>query len=109
MRQAISRFPHVDILVNNFGRYEVKPFEELTDEDWAAIIETNFMSGLRLSRHYLPEMKVQNWGRIIFISSDSARYIPAEMIHYGVTKTMQVTLARGGHHAPGSAVHQLTR
>src|SRR6266850_7986734 len=95
VRQAISRFPHVDILINNLGRYEVKPFEELTDEDWTAIIETNFMSGLRLSRHYLPAMKVQNWGRIIFISSESALYIPAEMIHYGVTKTMQVALARG--------------
>jgi NAD(P)-dependent dehydrogenase (short-subunit alcohol dehydrogenase family) len=67
----------------------------LTDDDWRAIIETNFLSGVRLSRHYLPHMKQAGWGRIIFISSESAVNIPTEMIHYGVTKTMQVALARG--------------
>lgn len=89
------RFPSVDILVNNLGVYEPKPFGEISDADWQATIETNFMSGVRLSRHYLPRMKKANWGRIIFIASESATNIPVEMIHYGVTKTMQVALARG--------------
>jgi NAD(P)-dependent dehydrogenase (short-subunit alcohol dehydrogenase family) len=93
--QATSRFPQVDILINNLGYYEPKAFEYISDEDWMAIIETNFMSGVRLSRHYLPKMKARNWGRIIFISSESAINIPVEMIHYGVTKTMQLALARG--------------
>lgn len=93
--EAIARFPTADILVNNLGMYEPKPFEEITDTDWAAIIETNFMSGVRLCRHYLSRMKTSGWGRIIFISSESAVNIPVEMIHYGVTKTMQVALARG--------------
>jgi NAD(P)-dependent dehydrogenase (short-subunit alcohol dehydrogenase family) len=93
--ETTKRFPDVDVLVNNLGIYEVKPFEQITDEDWSAIIETNFLSGVRLSRHYLPRMKTAGWGRIVFISSESAVNIPAEMIHYGVTKTMQVALARG--------------
>jgi NAD(P)-dependent dehydrogenase (short-subunit alcohol dehydrogenase family) len=93
--QCIQAVPTVDILVNNLGVYEVKPFEQISDDDWRAIIETNFMSGVRLSRHYLSRMKAANWGRIIFISSESATNIPVEMIHYGVTKTMQVALARG--------------
>jgi NAD(P)-dependent dehydrogenase (short-subunit alcohol dehydrogenase family) len=93
--EATRQFPQVDILVNNLGMYEPKPFEEITDADWSAIIETNFMSGVRLSRHYLPRMKSAGWGRIIFVSSESAVNIPVEMIHYGVTKTMQVALARG--------------
>jgi len=92
---AIQRFPDVDILVNNLGVYAPKPFEQISDADWLAIIETNFMSGVRLSRHYLPRMKQSNWGRIIFISSESAVNVPVEMIHYGVTKTMQIALARG--------------
>jgi NAD(P)-dependent dehydrogenase (short-subunit alcohol dehydrogenase family) len=93
--KCIQAAPAVDILVNNLGAYEPKPFEQITDDDWRAIIETNFMSGVRLSRHYLPRMKAAKWGRIVFISSESAINIPAEMIHYGVTKTMQVALARG--------------
>lgn len=93
--KAAQRFPDVAILVNNLGVYAPKPFEDITDADWASIIETNFMSGLRLSRYYLSRMKAANWGRIIFISSESAVNIPVEMIHYGVTKTMQVALARG--------------
>ena len=92
---VLKRYEHLDILVNNLGTYGVKAFEELTDDDWRAIIETNFMSGVRLSRHYLPRMKEAGWGRILFISSESAVNIPTEMIHYGVTKTMQVALARG--------------
>jgi NAD(P)-dependent dehydrogenase (short-subunit alcohol dehydrogenase family) len=92
---ATRSFPSLDILVNNLGVYEPKSFEELADEDWRAIIETNFMSAVRLCRHYLPRMKAADWGRIIFISSESGANIPVEMIHYGVTKTMQVALARG--------------
>src|SRR2546429_1798917 len=95
VKQATSRFPHVDILINNLGIYEPKSFEDISDEDWMAMIETNFMSGVRLSRHYLPKMRAKSWGRIIFISSESAINIPVEMIHYGVTKTMQLALARG--------------
>src|SRR6266481_7405573 len=93
--KCIEGVPTVDVLVNNLGVYEPKPFEQITDNDWHAIIETNFMSGVRLSRHYLSRMKEANWGRIIFISSESAINIPVEMIHYGVTKTMQLALARG--------------
>lgn len=93
--QTTKRHPDVDILVNNLGVYEVKDFEQITDAEWLTIIETNFLSGVRLSRHYLPRMKAAGWGRIIFISSESAVNIPVEMIHYGVTKTMQVALARG--------------
>ena len=93
--KCIEAVPSVEILVNNLGVYEPKPFEKITDDDWHSIIETNFMSGVRLCRHYLPHMKTANWGRIIFISSESAVNIPVEMIHYGVTKTMQVALARG--------------
>jgi len=93
--KCIEALPAVDVLVNNLGVYEPKPFEKITDDDWHSIIETNFMSGVRLCRHYLPGMKTVNSGRIIFISSESAINIPVEMIHYGVTKTMQVALARG--------------
>ena len=95
VEQATSRFPHVDILINSLGIYEPKSFEDISDEDWMAMIETNFMSGVRLSRYYLPKMKARYWGRIVFISSESAINIPVEMIHYGVTKTMQLALARG--------------
>ena len=90
-----ARFQRIDVLVNNLGTYEPKPFEKLTDEDWHAIIETNFFSGLRLSRNFLPGMLNRNWGRIIFISSESAVQPPPEMLHYGVTKTMQIALGRG--------------
>jgi len=93
--KCIEAMPVIDVLVNNLGMYEPKPFEKITDDEWHAIIETNFMSGVRLCRHYLPGMITANWGRIIFISSESAVNIPVEMIHYGVTKTMQVALARG--------------
>lgn len=93
--ELYKRFSKIEILVNNLGVYEPKPFEKITDADWHDIIETNFFSGLRLSRAYLPVMLNHNWGRIIFISSESAVQIPKEMIHYGVTKTMQIALARG--------------
>ncbi len=93
--EAIERFPEVDILVNNLGIFEAKPFPEITDQDWMRFFEVNVLSGVRLSRHYLPGMKRRNWGRIVFISSESAVQIPAEMIHYGMTKTAQVAVARG--------------
>jgi NAD(P)-dependent dehydrogenase (short-subunit alcohol dehydrogenase family) len=95
IQQAIARFPALDILVNNLGIFEVKPFEQITDEDWFRFFEVNVLSGVRLSRHYLPGMKQRNWGRIVFISSESAVQIPAEMIHYGMTKTAQLAIARG--------------
>jgi NAD(P)-dependent dehydrogenase (short-subunit alcohol dehydrogenase family) len=94
-RAAIERFPEVDILVNNLGIFEAKPFEDIPDADWLRIFEVNILSGVRLSRHYLPVMKRHNWGRIVFISSESAIQIPAEMIHYGMTKTAQLAIARG--------------
>ena len=84
-----------DILVNNLGIFEPKPFEAVTDADWYRFFDTNVMSGIRLSRHYLPLMVKRRWGRIVFISSESALNIPAEMIHYGMTKTAQLAIARG--------------
>jgi NAD(P)-dependent dehydrogenase (short-subunit alcohol dehydrogenase family) len=90
-----QEIPAVDILVNNLGVYEPKPFPEITDQDWISIFEVNVLSGVRLSRVYLPKMLAKNWGRIAFISSESAINSPVEMIHYGVTKTAQVALARG--------------
>ena len=93
--ETILRFPTVDILVNNLGMYEPRAFEATSDADWQAIIEINFMSGVRLSRHYLPRMKAADWGRIIFLSIESGVNIPAEMIHYGVTKAMYLALSRG--------------
>src|SRR4029077_8903643 len=91
----VARFPAVDILVNNLGIFEPKPFEEIPDEDWQRFFDVNVLSGVRLSRAYLAGMKQRNWGRIIFISSESAVQIPAEMVHYGMTKTAQVAIARG--------------
>src|ERR1700719_1497756 len=84
-----------DILVNNLGLFEPKPFAEIPDADWLRFFEVNVMSGVRLSRHYLPGMLRKNWGRIIFISSESGQQIPAEMIHYGMTKTAQIAVGRG--------------
>lgn len=93
--QLFTRYPEVDILINNLGIFEPKPFEEIPDADWVRFFEVNVLSGVRLSRHYLPGMKQRNWGRIIFISSESGLQIPAEMIHYGMTKTAQIAVARG--------------
>jgi NAD(P)-dependent dehydrogenase (short-subunit alcohol dehydrogenase family) len=87
--------PTVDILVNNLGIFEPKPFAEVTDEDWLRFFEVNVLSGVRLSRFYLPQMLGKNWGRIVFISSESAINTPAEMVHYGLTKTAQLAVARG--------------
>src|SRR5216117_596986 len=91
----LQRFPFVDILVNNLGIFEPKPFEDIPDADWRRFFEVNVLSGVRLSRAYLPGMKQRNWGRIVFISSESAINTPVEMIHYGMTKTAQLALARG--------------
>jgi NAD(P)-dependent dehydrogenase (short-subunit alcohol dehydrogenase family) len=96
---GVSRFlaeaGDADILVNNLGIFEPKPFTEISDEEWLKFFEVNVMSGVRLSRHYLPKMMKKNWGRIVFISSESALNIPVEMIHYGTTKTAQLAIARG--------------
>ncbi|HYQ90519.1 MAG TPA: SDR family oxidoreductase [Candidatus Competibacteraceae bacterium] len=93
--QLTARIPQVDILVNNLGIFEPKPFLEITDADWLRFFETNVMSGVRLSRHYLPGMQAKNWGRIVFVASESGVQIPVEMIHYGMTKTAQIAIARG--------------
>ncbi len=91
----IRLIPKVDILVNNAGIYEVRPFADISDDEWLHIFNVNVMSGIRLSRHYLKPMLKQNWGRILFISSESGLQIPKEMIHYGMTKAAQLAVARG--------------
>jgi NAD(P)-dependent dehydrogenase (short-subunit alcohol dehydrogenase family) len=93
--KMIQAVPDVDVLVNNMGIFEPKPFEKIPDDDWFRFFEANVMSGVRLSRHYLSGMRKRNWGRILFVSSESAVQIPVEMIHYGMTKTAQVAIARG--------------
>jgi len=90
-----AKHPLVDILVNNLGIFEVRPFEEISDADWRRFFDVNVLSGARLARLYLPSMRKRNWGRIIFISSESGYQIPAEMIHYGMTKAAQIAVARG--------------
>ncbi len=94
-QELAERFPDVEILVNNLGIFEPKPFEEIPDADWRRFFEVNVLSGVRLARLYLPGMKRRNWGRIIFISSESGIQIPAEMIHYGMTKAAQLAVSRG--------------
>lgn len=91
----VVRFPKVDILINNLGIFDPKPFEEINDAEWQHFFNVNVLSGARLSRAYLPGMRAQNWGRIVFISSESGVQIPVEMIHYGVTKTALLGLSRG--------------
>lgn len=90
-----STFPEVTILINNLGIFEAVPFEEISDEEWSHFFSVNVLSGVRLSRLYLPHMKKTNWGRIIFISSESGVNIPEEMVHYGMTKAAQISIARG--------------
>lgn len=94
-QEVFSRFPEVDILVNNLGVFDQKQFADITDADWSRIFETNVMSGVRFSRHYSVGMRKQGWGRILFVSSEAAQRVPRDMIHYSVTKTAQLTLARG--------------
>jgi NAD(P)-dependent dehydrogenase (short-subunit alcohol dehydrogenase family) len=91
----IEQLPYVDILINNVAIFELKQFNAITDEDWFKFYEVNVLSGIRLSRAYFDKMIEKNWGRIIFISSESALQIPEEMIHYGMTKTAQIAVARG--------------
>ena len=94
--ESLTRqLPAADILVNNVGIFEPKAFVDIPDADWQRFFEVNVLSGVRLSRHYLPGMMKAGWGRIVFISSESAINIPTEMIHYGFTKTAQLSLARG--------------
>ncbi|QIN79463.1 SDR family oxidoreductase [Rubrobacter marinus] len=95
VEELLRRVPEVDVLVNNLGIFEPKGFAEITDDDWFRFFETNVMSGVRLARAYLPGMTGRGWGRIIFVSSESGVQIPAEMIHYGTTKTAQLAVARG--------------
>ncbi len=91
----VAAVPDLDVLVNNTGVFVPRPFAELTDEDWDGVWATNVMSGVRLSRHHAPRMAGRGWGRIVFVSSESALQIPPEMVHYGVTKTAQLAVARG--------------
>lgn len=91
----VKQHPAIDILVNNLGIFDPKPFDEIPDEDWQHFFDTNVMSGVRLTRAYLTKMKAKNWGRVVFISSESGVQIPVGMIHYGVTKTAQLGLSRG--------------
>jgi NAD(P)-dependent dehydrogenase (short-subunit alcohol dehydrogenase family) len=91
----LKKAPDADVLVNNLGIFDPKPFMEISDAEWLKFFEINVLSGVRLSRKYLPGMLKKNWGRVIFISSESSQMIPTEMIHYGVTKTSQVAIARG--------------
>lgn len=91
----VRAFPNVEILVNSLGIFEPKPFEEIPDEDWRRFFDVNVLSGVRLARMYLPAMRRADWGRIIFISSESGVQIPVEMVHYGVTKTALLGVSRG--------------
>lgn len=92
---VVRQHPGIEILVNNLGIFEAKRFEDIPDEDWMHIFDVNVLSGVRLARLVLPAMKQANWGRIIFISSESAVQIPTEMIHYGMSKTAQLAVSRG--------------
>jgi NAD(P)-dependent dehydrogenase (short-subunit alcohol dehydrogenase family) len=94
-KKLISQVPETDILVNNLGIYESKDFTNITDEDWLHYFEVNLLGGIRLARHYFPGMLKRNWGRVIFVSSEAAAEVHPDMIHYGVTKTGQVVVARG--------------
>ena len=94
-QQLLNGAGELDILVNNLGIFEPKPFEQIGDEDWTRFFEVNVMSGVRLSRHHLPRMKARNWGRIVFISSESGICPPAEMVHYGMSKSAQLSVSRG--------------
>jgi NAD(P)-dependent dehydrogenase (short-subunit alcohol dehydrogenase family) len=91
----VKRFPEVDILVNNLGIYEPKPFFEIEDADWSKMFEVNVMSGVRMTRHYLKRMLEKDWGRVVFVSSESGIFVPKEMVHYGFSKAAQLFIARG--------------
>ncbi|SFB57985.1 SDR family NAD(P)-dependent oxidoreductase [Azotobacter beijerinckii] len=93
--QLIAAQPDTDILINNLGYYEAKPFVEISDEDWLRMLDVNVMSGVRLSRHYFPRMLEKNWGRVIFVSSEVGAFTPPDMVHYGVSKSAQLAVSRG--------------
>jgi NAD(P)-dependent dehydrogenase (short-subunit alcohol dehydrogenase family) len=93
--RLIAAHPEADVLINNMGIFEPRRFEEISDADWLRFFEANVLSGVRLARHYVRGMRARNWGRIVFVSSESGVQIPAEMIHYGVSKTAQIAVARG--------------
>lgn len=95
VQSLLQAVPEVDILINNLGIFDPRPFEQIGDDEWLRFFEVNVMSGVRLSRHYLPRMKAADWGRIIFISSESGLCPPAEMVHYGMTKSAQLSISRG--------------
>jgi NAD(P)-dependent dehydrogenase (short-subunit alcohol dehydrogenase family) len=95
IKALTEAYPQVDILVNNLGIFDPAPFEAIADSEWQRFFDTNVMSGVRLSRHYLPAMKAANWGRIVFISSESGINTPGEMVHYGMTKSAQLAVSRG--------------
>ena len=95
-QRIIDAFPEVDILVNNMAIFQIKPFFELSDDDWGSMFEANVMSGIRLTRHYLNRMlETKDWGRVVFVSSESGVLIPKEMVHYGFSKSAQLAVARG--------------
>jgi len=93
--ELFGQLPEVDVLVNNLGIFEPRAFADISDADWLRFFEVNVLSGVRLARHYVPGMRARDWGRVIFVSSESGLQIPAEMIHYGMTKTAQLAVARG--------------
>ena len=95
VERLLNALPEIDILINNVGIFELKPFASIDDEDWKNIFEVNVMSGVRLSRHVLPTMLLKKWGRIVFISSESGVNIPENMIHYGTTKAAMFSLSNG--------------
>jgi NAD(P)-dependent dehydrogenase (short-subunit alcohol dehydrogenase family) len=100
-----EHLPDVDVLVNNAGIFAPRAFEDIPDAEWLTFFETNVMSGVRLARHYLRGMRARNWGRIVFVSSESGLQIPVEMIHYGTTKTAQLAIARGlAEHVRGTGI-----
>ena len=92
---CIAQVPETNILVNNLGIYEPKTFADISDEEWLRLFEVNVLSGIRLARHYFPQMLARNWGRVIFVSSESGIMTPGEMVHYGMTKTAQLAVSRG--------------
>jgi NAD(P)-dependent dehydrogenase (short-subunit alcohol dehydrogenase family) len=94
-KKLIDRVPETDILVNNLGIYESKKFADISDDDWLRYFEINLLGGIQLARHYSPDMLKRNWGRVIFVSSEAGAETHPDMIHYGVTKTGQVVVARG--------------
>lgn len=103
--ELFDKHPEIDILINNLGIYEPVSFEAITDDDWRRFFDVNVLSGVRLSRLYLPGMRARNWGRIIFVSSESGVQIPAEMIHYGMSKTAQIAISRGlAEHVSGTGI-----